>query len=181
MLQKILRLGNHILIECRLKTLPIKKLARHDSYTDHLVCPDIIFKEHEVFVGWKRSGKSQVSRKEIEGDNNNIDPTGWDNSSSIDNNQILLKKRASTSHDASKMKPTQLEMARRAKTSYSNCRKNTSLPVTLSLPRQNTPSQKARLGARCFLSALSDPNLPRKSLDIALMNLMGKKKEKYVI
>lgn len=117
----------------------------------------------------------------MEGDKNNIEPTGWDNNSNFDNNQILLQKRASTSHAASKVKTHHDEASRRAKTSHSNARRDISIPITPSLQRQSTPTQKARMGARCFLSALSDPNFANKRLDMALMNLIGRKKEKYVI
>jgi hypothetical protein len=180
------------MINIRLEGLPYKKLSRHDSFIDHLVCPESKI-ENEIPVCREKNKAKKVP----ESDKSDLDPTGWDINSNYDNNQILLKKRATTSHVACKPKIANLE-SYRAKTSHFNIRKGDSQlpkrPITLSVQRlatstvqrpssssqqrQSTPSQKARLGARCFLSALSGPNL---SLDLAVMNLIGKNKEKYVI
>lgn len=178
------------MINFRIKGIPRKTLARNDSFIDHLVCPET--KEEKEISGRKTFKKKRQEKKARDFDKNDIDPSGWDSNSNYENDQILLKKRATTSHVQSKTKLIDVE-SNRAKTSHLNFRKDIpkppQRPITSSFrrpttsyqQRQSTPSQKARLGARCFLSAFSDPHNANKSLDMALMNLIGTKKEKYVI
>jgi hypothetical protein len=178
------------MINFRLKGLPYNIFSRHDSYIDHLQCPES--KKEQEIPSLQTVTRKRITKKIPECDTSDFDPSGWDVTSNFDNNQLIMNKRASTSHDKSKTKVVDLGSTR-AKTSHLHSRQQNpqpprkpitasfQRPVTCSKQRQSTPSQKARLGARCFLSAFSDPKNPKNSLNVALMNLIGEKKEKYVI
>ena len=173
------------LVKDRLRNLNSKTIARQNSFVEHLVCPEDSLQTEKKTPHLKSLGDQTSFVKYWGKCKNEVDLSPWDFSSNYDDYQILRSKVAFTSHGTSKIQPITQQQPLRAKTSYSTSRKTTAFtiprPPSSSLRRESTPSQKARLGARCFLSAFSDSKVSKNSLDIALMNLMGEKKGKYVI
>lgn len=128
------------------KISDVRRLERWDSYVQHLVCP-----ESELLE--ERNARAIRKLRHTNGKKNKAKPflpikgelRGWE----MESNQssVYLGKRAATSHV--KVRATSdaldsLDETPRPKTAL--------VPRAALMPRERTPAQKARLGARCLLT-----------------------------